>query len=105
MDAQAGRTRFRGIAARPAGDAIAFDMRGADLSHHAGDCTFETILRRYSLGDPVLWDLASIVHEADLADDRYQAAEAFGLDVICGACPWWWRPQPCRLRPLLLRAV
>jgi hypothetical protein len=64
-------------------DATAFDMRGAELSHHGGDCSFETILRRYSMDDPVLWDLARIVHEADLADDRYNAPEAFGLDVIC----------------------
>jgi hypothetical protein len=30
-------------------DATAFDMRGADLSHHGGDCTFETMLLRYGL--------------------------------------------------------
>jgi len=64
-------------------DAIAFDMRGAELSHHGDDCSFETILNRHDLVDPVLWDLARIVHEADLADDRYRAPEAYGLDVIC----------------------
>jgi hypothetical protein len=64
-------------------DATAFDMRGVDLSHHAGDCSFETILRRYELTDPVLWDLARMVHEADLADERYDAPEAPGLDMIC----------------------
>jgi hypothetical protein len=63
-------------------DATAFDMRGAELSHHGGDCSFETILRRYQLDDPVLWDLARMVHEADLADDRYDAPEAPGLDVV-----------------------
>ena len=65
------------------GDVIPFDMRGAALSHHGGDCSFETILRKHKLDDPVLWDLARIVHEADLADDRYEAPEAVGLDVIC----------------------
>jgi hypothetical protein len=63
-------------------DATPFDMRRADLSHHGGDCTFETILKRYGLDDPVLWDLARMVHEADLADDRYDAPEAPGLDVL-----------------------
>ncbi len=62
--------------------ATAFDMRGAELSHHQGDCSFEQILRRYGLDDPVLWDLARIVHEADLADDRYDAPEAPGVDVV-----------------------
>jgi hypothetical protein len=64
-------------------DATAFDMVGVALSHHGEDCTFETMLRVYGLDDPVLWDVARIVHEADLADDRYDAPEAAGLDVVC----------------------
>jgi hypothetical protein len=64
-------------------DATPFDMRGVDLSHHGGDCTFETILRRYDLDDPVLWELARLVHEADLADDRFDEPGAAGLDAIC----------------------
>ena len=64
-------------------DATPFDMRGVELTHHDGDCTFETMLRRFNLDDPVLWDVARIVHEADLADDRFDAPEAAGLDVIC----------------------
>jgi hypothetical protein len=64
-------------------DATPFDMRGVDLTHHGEDCTFETILRRYDLDDPALWDVARIVHEADLADDRFDAPEAVGLDVVC----------------------
>lgn len=63
-------------------DATPFDMRGAELSHHGGECTFETLLRRYKLDDPVLWAIARIVHEADLEDDRYDAPEAHGLDVL-----------------------
>jgi hypothetical protein len=61
-------------------DAIPFDMRGVELSHHDGDCTFETMLRRYQLDDPVLWEIASIVHEADIDDGRFDAPEAPGLD-------------------------
>ena len=63
-------------------DATPFDVRGVDLSHHGGDCSFETFLRRYELDDPVLWDIARIVHEADLADERYDAPEGPGLDVL-----------------------
>jgi hypothetical protein len=62
-------------------DATPFDMRGAELSHHDGDCSFETFLRRHELDDPVLWDIARIVHEADLDDERYDAPEAPGFDV------------------------
>lgn len=64
-------------------DATAFDMRGVELGHHGDRCSFETMLGHYGLDDPVLWDLARIVHEADLADDRFDAPEAPGLDVIC----------------------
>lgn len=64
-------------------DATAFDVRGVELSHHGGDCSFETMLHHFSLEDPVLWDLARLVHEADLADDRFDAPEAAGLDVVC----------------------
>jgi len=64
-------------------DATPFDMRGVELSHHEGDCTFETALRRFGLDDLVLWDVARIVHEADLDDERFDAPEAPGLDVLC----------------------
>ena len=63
-------------------DATPFDMRGVELSHHHGDCTFETVLRRYDLHDPTLWEIARIIHEADLEDERYDAPEAPGLDVL-----------------------
>jgi hypothetical protein len=63
-------------------EATPFDMRGVELSHHHGDCSFETFLHRYELGDPVLWEIAQIVHEADLADERFDAPEAPGLDVL-----------------------
>jgi hypothetical protein len=63
-------------------DATPFDMRGVELSHHGGDCSFETFLHRYELVDPVLWEIAEVVHEADLADEKYDAPEAPGLDVL-----------------------
>jgi len=63
-------------------DATPFDVPGVELSHHGGDCSFETILRRYELDDPVLWEVAKIVHEGDLADERYDAPEARGVDVL-----------------------
>ena len=63
-------------------DATPFDMQGVALGHHDGDCSFEAFLRRYELDDPVLWEIAKIIHEADLADELYDAPEAPGLDVL-----------------------
>lgn len=62
--------------------ATPFDIRGADLSHHGDDCTFETMLKRYELGDPMLREIANIVHEADLGDEVFDAPEAAGIDAI-----------------------
>ena len=62
-------------------EAVPFDMRGVEFGHHGHDCTFETLLRRHDLDDPVLWRIAAIVHEADLDDERFDAPEAPGLDT------------------------
>jgi hypothetical protein len=63
-------------------DATPFDMVGVELSHHAGNCSFETFLEFYGLQDETLQAIARIVHEADLGDDRFLAPEAPGLDVV-----------------------
>jgi hypothetical protein len=63
-------------------EAIAFDMPGAELSHRAGNCSYEMILGRYQLDDPALRAIGDIVHDADLEDERYGAHEAAGLDVL-----------------------
>lgn len=63
-------------------DATPFDMIGVDLTHHGDRVTFETILDRYHLTDPVLLELGRFVHEADVADDLYDAPQASGLDAI-----------------------
>jgi hypothetical protein len=66
-------------------DATAFDIRGAELSHHDGDCSFETFLVHYGLHDEALEAIARLVHEADLADDRFDVPEAPGLDLVIRA--------------------
>jgi hypothetical protein len=65
--------------------ATAFDMRGAELSHRDGDCSFERILHVYELDDPALERIAEIVHEADLGDERFDAPEARGLELTIRA--------------------
>ena len=59
-----------------------FDMRGVELGHHAGGCSFETILRKYRLDDPALHEIAAMVHDADLDDDKFRTPEGPGLDAI-----------------------
>jgi hypothetical protein len=77
---------FAADPARLPADATPFDMRGVELGHHGGDCSFETILRRYQLDDPVLWKLAEIVHEADLDDERFDAPKPPASTSCCAGC-------------------
>lgn len=65
-----------------ASDTTGFDMRGVELSHKGEDCSFETFLRTYEIDDRALQMIGQIVHEADLEDERFDAPEARGLDVI-----------------------
>jgi hypothetical protein len=66
-------------------EATPFDMRGAELSHHNGDCSFERFLDVYELDDPALQRIAEMVHEADVGDERFDAPEAPGLDLAIRA--------------------
>ena len=60
--------------------AIPFDAPGVELGHHDGKCSFETIIEEYKLKDPVLKELAKIVHSADTRDTEL-APEGIGLSA------------------------
>ena len=63
--------------------AIPFDMFGAEFTHHGEDCTFETILKRFGLIEITgLREMAEIVHDIDLKDNRFHRLEAAGLNAI-----------------------
>lgn len=64
------RAKFR-FAEKPpeGGRAVPFDMYGVDFSHHGGECTFETLLRRFRLENPALKWLGRVVHQLDLKDE------------------------------------
>ncbi|MFY9620688.1 MAG: chromate resistance protein ChrB domain-containing protein [Pyrinomonadaceae bacterium] len=64
-------------------NAIPFDMFGAEFTHQGEDCTFETLIKRFGLSDTRgLSELAQIVHDIDLKDDKFQRLEAAGLNAI-----------------------
>jgi hypothetical protein len=64
-------------------DAIPFDMFGAEFTHHGEDCTFETMLKRFGLAENKgLREIAEIVHDIDLKDDKFHRLEAAGLNAI-----------------------
>jgi hypothetical protein len=63
--------------------AIGFDMYGGEFTHHGEDCTFETMIRQFGLSDDAgLRDLAEIVHDVDLKDNKFNRSEAAGLGAV-----------------------
>lgn len=62
--------------------AIPFDAPGAELGHHKGRCSFESILLKYDLNDPALLRLSKIVHAADIREDIDKDPLARGLEAI-----------------------
>ncbi len=66
----------------PPGGVIPFDMVGVEFSHQGEDCTIETMLKRFAIKDPAAWEIARIVHDADLKDSKYGKEEAKGLSLL-----------------------
>jgi hypothetical protein len=64
---------------------IAFDVRGGEFTHTGDLCTFEVLIKSFGLKDKALRKIAEIVHDLDMKDEKYKAAEAKGLeDILIG---------------------
>jgi len=66
----------------PAPGELRFDMFDAEYTHEGGDCTFETLVKRFSLDDGALGPIGEIVHDADCKDARFERAETAGVQRI-----------------------
>src|SRR5260370_18026950 len=62
--------------------AIPYDVKGAELGHVDGRCSFESIIVKYQLADPALQRLATIVHGADVSADIKIVPESARLQAI-----------------------
>jgi hypothetical protein len=62
-------------------NAIPYDIPGAEYSHNGDECTFDFIIKKHSINDPALLQLAEIVRGADT--DRFDLAkQSAGLWAI-----------------------
>ncbi|MBI5635171.1 MAG: chromate resistance protein [Nitrospirae bacterium] len=61
---------------------VTFDIRGGEFTHSGDMCTFETIMKSFGLRDKPLKKMAEIIHDLDMKDDKFGAAEARGLEDI-----------------------
>lgn len=62
--------------------ALRFDMFEGEFSHVGDQCTFETLLKRFSLIDKRLLVIAQLVHDADLQDSKFARPEGKAIDLI-----------------------
>jgi len=64
-------------------NALIFDMADGDFTHRGEDCTFETMIGIFGLGaDAALRQIAEIVHDIDLKDNKFDRPEASGINVV-----------------------
>lgn len=63
-------------------EGIPFDIRGAELSHRNGRCTFERLLEKYELRDRALARMGAIVRGADLPHEEGAPPESPGVLAV-----------------------
>lgn len=61
---------------------VRFDMFQGEFTHRGARCTFEVLVGDLAPVDPVLKEMAEIVHEIDLKDDLYDRPEAVGISAV-----------------------
>lgn len=59
-----------------------FDMTGADFTHEGERCSFETMCVRLVLNDPAIGEVAEIVHDLDLKDNKFGRTDAAGVQRL-----------------------
>lgn len=60
---------------------VPFDMTGVEWGHRYGKCAFEVLLELHGLNDPVLKQIAEIIHGADIIEDFDSTLESPGIDL------------------------
>jgi hypothetical protein len=79
------KARFKFVPARgytPRRGELRFDMTGAEYTHVAEDCTFQTLVKRFHLREPALVALGEIVHDIDCKDEAFKRPETSGIQSL-----------------------
>lgn len=62
---------------------VSFDMFHArGFGHRGDDCTFETLTKDFRIRDRRVKVIAEIIHDADLADQKFGRKEGYGIDEV-----------------------
>lgn len=71
-----------GTEPRNSREAVPYDMLDVEFTHHGDDCTFETLLKRFSIEDKSARLIGEMIHDADLEDDKFHRQECVGLQRL-----------------------
>jgi hypothetical protein len=64
-------------------DSVPFDMfHESSFGHRGDDCTFETLQKDFKIRDRRVKAIAEIIHDADLADEKFGRQEGYGIDEV-----------------------
>jgi hypothetical protein len=77
---------------------LRFDMFEADFTHEGDLCTFEVLLRRFTLKEKALARIGEIVHDVDLKDGKFDHPETAGLDHLVAGIAMRHKDDEERLR-------
>jgi hypothetical protein len=61
---------------------IGFDMPGAEITHEAGGCSVESLVRRAKIRDRAVLRVAELVHDIDIKDGRHRHPETSGFEQM-----------------------
>jgi len=62
---------------------VPFDMFHENgFGHRGDDCSFETLQKEFRIRDRKVKVISEIIHDADLADDKFGRKEGYGIDEI-----------------------
>ena len=68
---------------RVPGKSVPFDMfHESGFGHRGEDCTFETLQKDFRIRDRRVKVISEIIHDADIADDKFGRKEGYGVDEI-----------------------
>jgi hypothetical protein len=64
-------------------ESVPFDMFHENgFGHRGADCTFETLQKDFRIRDRRVKVISEIIHDADLADDKFGRKEGYGIDEV-----------------------
>ncbi|HVS87767.1 MAG TPA: chromate resistance protein ChrB domain-containing protein [Candidatus Acidoferrum sp.] len=81
--------------------AVPFDMFHGGFGHRGDDCTFETLQKEFRIRDRRVKIISEVIHDADLADDKFGRKEGYGIDEVLKG----WARQGISDQDLLDRGV